>query len=307
MSFSSLLSSVLPLAALLFFSNLALAEDVLRRFGPLQDTGAAGHDYAGRVLDEAMRRTRSSYGAYRIETRQVPVGREEQLRKMLLGDEVNVSVVATQPSWELQLLPIYIAPDMGLSNYRIALTTAEVQPKLSAVGNLDQLRALRVGVGEAWSSRRVLEIAGFAVYTEESAKPLVARLLAGKIDYFPRGLNEVFAEFDELRSASPNLRVEQDILLKFPLPGYVFVSPAHPRLHKRLSAGLESMVRDGSLLRMLKQHYADVFKRARLCERRVFLLENYNLLNPKPLQRKELWFDAFDPRSGVCKKTRKLS
>lgn len=280
----------------------------MRRNGPLQES-RGGEDYVGRILEEAMRRTKPSYGAYRIERLQVRMGREEQLRKMLLGDEVNVAVVATQPSWELQLLPIYVAPDMGLSNYRIALTTAEAQRRLSAVGSLDQLRSLRVGVGEAWSSRRVLEIAGFAVHTEESARPLVMSLLAGKIDYFPRGLNEIFVEFDELQSSFPNLRVEQDILLKFPLPGYVFVSPAHPRLHKRLTAGLEGMVRDGSLLRLAKTYHAEMLRRADLCSRRVFNIDNPNLHNPKPLQRKELWFDAFDARSGVCKKgkARKLS
>lgn len=288
-----------------FCTSLLAAEDVLRRIGPMPGAGAR-QDYIGLVLEQAMRRTAAQYGAYRIETLQLRMGREEQLRKMLQGDEVNVAVVATQPSWELQLLPIYIAPDMGLSNYRIALTTAEAQPKLSAVGKLDQLRPLRVGVGEAWSSRRVLEIAGFAVHVEESAQPLIGRLVTGKIDYFPRGLNEVFVEFDELKSVFPGLRVEQDLLLKFPLPGYVFVSPAHPRLHKRLTAGLEGMVRDGSLLRLLKHHHADALKRARLCERRLFVLDNPNLFNPQPLQRKELWFDAFDARSGICRPPRRL-
>ena len=259
-------------------------------------------DYSEMVLDAAMKRTVPKYGPYRVEIKIARMNREDLLAKVLKGDEVNVSVVATQPSWEIQLLPIYVPPDMGLSNYRIALTTTEGQKRIDAVRNLDQFRDLKVGVGAAWSSRRVMEIAGFEVVRADNFDALLELLLNGKVDYFPRGLNEVFVEFDDRQATSPGLQVEKNMVLNFPLPGYVFVSPAHPRLHKRLSEGLESMVRDGTLLKMFLQYHAEMLKRADLCSRRVFRIDNPNLHNPKPLQRRALWFDPFSPGNGLCQK-----
>lgn len=304
--FLSSLPGSLLLALLLLLPPQALAEDVLRRYR-LTDGVPKRLDYAELVLEQAMKRTQPKYGPYRIESRSGRIGREELLEQMRGGDEVNVAVVASQPAWELQMLPIYIPVDMGLSNYRIALTTVEAQPKLSAARTLTDLGRLRVGVGRAWSSRRVLEIAGFAVQTEDSFNPLLDSLMAGRIDYFPRGLNEVFVEFEEVQHQYPRLRIEQDVLLVFPLPGYVFVSPAYPRLHKRLSEGLELMVRDGSLRRLATRYHADMLKQARVCERTVFRIENPNLHNPQALLRKELWFDPMDPRNGFCPRPPKLS
>jgi hypothetical protein len=47
---------------------------------------------------------------------------------------------------------------------------------------------------------------------------------------------------------------------------------------------------------------ADVINRADLCNRRVLQIENPLLPEKTPLTRKELWFDPYDAKAGVCAK-----
>ncbi|MET7014090.1 hypothetical protein [Uliginosibacterium flavum] len=275
------------------------AEDVLRR--QRQDVGVERrNDYTNQVLTEAMRRTQKKFGPYRIEVSAGRGGRERLLLDMIDGEKFNTTVMASQPRWEQQLLPIWIPTDMGLSNYRIALTHRNAQARISAVQTLDQLKALRVGVGAAWSSRKVLDANGFNTVRGENFEPLLKMLTAERVDYFPRGMNEVFVEYDDRSKANPDLLIERDLVVEFPLPGYVFVSPKAPRLHQRLTEGLESMVHDGTLLKMVMNYHAEMIKRANFCSRRVFHIENPFLSDKTPLQRKELWFNPYDPKTGIC-------
>ncbi|MDP5239731.1 transporter substrate-binding domain-containing protein [Uliginosibacterium sp. 31-16] len=294
-----LVLGLLGLACLLLGTRVARADDVMVRARPASGVERR-LEFSDLVLEEALRRTVKKYGPYRIEWVTAVLARERMLLELVSGEVYNTSVMASQPSWEAQLLPIWIPLDMGLSNYRIALTHRDAQEKIAAVRTLDELKALRVGLGAGWSSRRVMDFNQFNVVLGESFEPLLKMLMAGRIDYFPRGMNEVFVEFDDRASANPDLVIERSVVIDFPLPGYVFVSPKAPRLHKRLTEGMEAMVRDGSLRKMVSEYHAEMIKRANFCERQVFRIENPFLSEKTPLKRKELWFNPYDPKTGIC-------
>ena len=277
----------------------ARAEDVLVRARP--DVGVAQRlEFSDLVLEAALRRTVKKYGAYRIESVTANLARERMLRELVSGELYNTSVMASQPVWEQQLLPIWIPVDMGLSNFRIALIHRDAQEKLAAVRSLDELKALRVGAGVGWSSRQVLDYNQFNVALGENFEPLLKMLMAGRIDYFPRGVNEVFVEFDDRSRSNPALAIEDSIVIEFPLPTYIFVSPQAPRLHQRLTDGMEAMVRDGTLRRMVAEYHADMIQRAGFCGRRVFHIGKPLLSDKTPLRRREVWFDPYDPKTGIC-------
>jgi hypothetical protein len=279
----------------------AWAEDVLIRNRPNVGLESRWLEYSDKVLAEAMRRTREKYGPYRMEWVDAKVSRERLLLEILSGEQYNTSVVASQPSWEEQLLPIWIPLDMGLQSFRIALTHRKAQARIAAVRSLAELKALPVGIGAAWSSRKIMEAAGFNLVTGESFDPLLKMLMAERFDYFPRGMNEVFVEYDARKADYPDLAVESSMVIAFPLPSYVFVSPKTPRLHQRLTEGLESMVQDGSLRRIMLEYHDDMIRRTDFCARRIFRVDNPLLSEKTPLKRKELWFDPLDPKTGICK------
>ena len=286
-------------ALLLAASAGARAEDIVMR--PRPDTAkGAESDFNGAVIDEALKRTQKHYGAFTYADRVPIFVRDRLLDEMIRGEEINVTVVASQPLWEEKLLTIRIPIDLGLSNYRISLIHQASQGKLSAARTIKELQTLRLGAGTAWSSRKVYDADGFTVVTGDNYEALLKMLLSGRFDYFPRGLNEAFPEYDARKADYPDLAIEKDMLIEFPLPTYVFVSPKAPQLARRIEEGMESMVRDGTLMKMVLKFNADIIDRANLCARRVFHINNPQLSDKTPLQRKALWFDPFDPKTGRC-------
>jgi hypothetical protein len=118
-------------------------------------------------------------------------------------------------------------------------------------------------------------------------------LVAKRFDLFSRSVDEAYREFDERHAALPAMAIDDKILLYFPTTRYFFVqrSPEGERLAKRLEAGLERMIRDGSFDAYFKQHKAPLIARANLKARRVFSIGNPLLPPLTPVQRKELWYD----------------
>jgi ABC-type amino acid transport substrate-binding protein len=276
----------------------AMAADIVMRPRP-DDAKGPRVDFNGLVIEEALRRTVPTWGPYEYAPQVPLLARERMLDEMLRGEVVNLSVVASQPAWEERLLPIRIPIDMGLSGYRIALIHRDNQARLAAVKDVAELKRLGMGVGTAWSSRKVFEAEGFRTVTGESFNALLQMLMAGRSDYFLRGLNEAFPEHAARKDEFPALAIEQQLLLVVPLPTYIFVSPKAPRLAKRLEEGMESMLRDGTLQKLVLQHHSDLLAQAQVCSRRIFRINNPLLAEPSPARRKELWLDPFAP-GGLC-------
>jgi hypothetical protein len=110
------------------------------------------------------------------------------------------------------------------------------------------------------------------------------------MDYFPRGISEIFTEYRDQKSNMSNLHIEDKLALYIPLPTYFFVTPKRPLLAKRISEGLEAMIKDGSFDHFFMQEYGEAIRAAKLGERKIFVLNNPQLTPQTPLDRKELWY-----------------
>ncbi|MFT3736273.1 MAG: transporter substrate-binding domain-containing protein [Rhodocyclaceae bacterium] len=296
-------SATLALCALLtaclgFGTAPAAADTEVRLYR--RDETPSKPQHSELVLLEALHRTEKKYGRAHVAHTGGNLPRERLLIEMIKGETVNVTIVATQPSWEASTLPIWVPVDLGLSSYRIGFVRKDGQARLNNVKTLDDLRKISVGVGLGWSSRKIMEASQLQMETARDQDALTKMLVAERVDYFPRGVNEIFSEYDAMPDRPPELAVESDLLLEFPLPTYIFVSPAAPALARRIHEGMESMVKDGTLLKMVVRNHAEMLQRARLCQRRVIHLPNPLLSADNPIQRKELWFDPFSPATGLC-------
>lgn len=152
-----------------------------------------------------------------------------------------------------------------------------------------------------WVTRASLHDNGFHYVTGSNYIGLFDMLIAGRFDYFPRGVNEIFQEYDLRKQAYPQLAVEDSIVLHDNIPSMFFVSPKNPQLYKRIRAGMEALLKDGTLERFVLEHHRSYLQRAKLCNRRRIDLPNKDI-DPAMLARKELWLDPFNPRHGFCPK-----
>ena len=256
-------------------------------------------EYSKSLLKLVMERTVPEFGPYEIENADAHMERPRLLQALKEGKLVNVTAYPADARWIKELSSVPVPTDMGLQSWRIALINGKQQVrfrKLQLPGGLKQLVA---GVGSAWVTRSSLQDNGFRYVTGSNYAGLFEMLLAGRFDYFPRGVNEIFQEYDQRRTTFPQLAIEDSIVLHDNIPSMFFVSPRHPRLYRRILAGMESLLKDGTLERFALEHHRSHLLRAKLCHRRRIELPN-KYIDPAMLARKDLWLDPFDPRHGIC-------
>ena len=257
------------------------------------------------LLRKALDASVALYGPYSIGYTGEALQRQRLLRKMIEGNEINVSVQPTRPEWEQHLIPIRIPIDKGLAGYRISLINGNRQKEFSEITSLNQLRKQTIGVGMQWTTVNVYRRNGFEVVEGPSYEGLFAMLHVGRFDLFPRTIEEVILEKDEWKNKYPALKIEESFVMYTSLPRYFFVSPKTPRLAERLQAGLEILISNGEFDRMFIEYYGPMIASVNLCQRKIFQVNNSELSEETPLQNKSLWFDPFtagESEAGCVKK-----
>ncbi len=256
-------------------------------------------EYSKALLVQVLERTVPAFGPYTIDYADAHMERPRLLEALKDGKLINVTAYPADAQWVSQLLSVPVPTDMGLQSWRIALIDRRKQNRIRTLAVPDGLKELTAGVGAAWVTRASLEENGFRYVTGSNYISLFGMLMAGRFDYFPRGVNEIFQEYDLRKKAFPQLAIEDSFVLHDHIPSLFFVSPKHPQLHRRIQAGMESLLKDGTLERFVLEHHRSYLQRAKLCGRRRIELPNRGL-DPSMLARKALWLDPFEPRYGFC-------
>ncbi|NRR34165.1 ABC transporter substrate-binding protein [Oxalobacteraceae bacterium] len=256
-------------------------------------------DFASLVLRTVMERTVPEFGRYRIEQAAVYMNRRRLFEALKEGKFVNVAAYPASQEWMDALRSVQVPIDMGLQSWRLLLIDGDKQVQFRTVQSLEQLQRWSAGTGGGGITLKALRENGLPVVTGGSYPGLFQMLMAGRFDYFPRGLNEIFSEYDHFRASYPALAVENSLLLHQQVVSLFFVSPRAQHLQRRLTLGMEAMVRDGTLERLVLSYFKADLQRAALCGRTRLELASAPLA-PAMYARKELWIDPADPRHGVC-------
>ncbi|MGQ5521736.1 substrate-binding periplasmic protein [Chitinimonas sp. PSY-7] len=241
-------------------------------------------------LKAALERTVPRYGAYELKPATVPMNKVRQLAAIQKGDELTLIWGSTSPDLEQDLLPVRICLRKGLMGYRIALIARERQPEFDKVQNVEMLKKYLIGQGNGWGDVPVLRRAGLNVLTGNYPN-LFRMVAANRIDLFPRGVTEVFNEWEANHTELPNLAIEKGLLIHYPSPYYFFVSKQNMALAGRLEEGLRMMLKDGSFDEIFMRYNGESIMKAKFNERRIIRLENPTLSPETPLKEKALWFD----------------
>lgn len=258
-------------------------------------TNAIIHDkdkrenYPALLLAEALQHTVDDFGEFEI----VPYGPLLQRKRALveLGrGRLDVYSSATQPQWEENTLPIYIPLRKGILGYRLFLIRKDRQEEFSQINTLKDLRKLRFGSGSQWSITKAFKSLGFKVAGIVGYEQLFASLNHRRFDLFPRGVNEIFHEYDGKHAQYPDMVIEANLALYIPLPTYFFVSPKNPRLRSRIEMGLQRMIKNGRFDALFKEFHKENLARAHLSNRRIFRVENPSLSKQNPIGTENLWY-----------------
>ncbi|MES2676350.1 MAG: diguanylate cyclase [Pseudomonadota bacterium] len=215
---------------------------------------------------------------------------EERYRQDAQDGIVDIIWSAANQTLEKQLIPIRVPLYKGLLGYRIFMVHKNNKNIFAKVHTLEDLQKFTFGQGRIWPDTLILRANGLKVETS-TYEGLFLMLDGNRFDAFPRAIFEPWAEIE----ARPNLNlaVDENIVLAYKMPFYLYVSPKKPELAIALEKGLLMAVADGSFDRYF---YNDpTVKKALeisdIKKRRVIELKNPNLSDKTPVNNDELWLD----------------
>lgn len=213
---------------------------------------------------------------------------------MLEQGKTDFFWAGTSQDLENRLIPIRIPIYKGMLGYRIMLIRGGEQHRFNRVNTLDDLLKYTVGQGETWADTPILKHSGFQVTTSTDPKNLAYMMNSKRFDAYPRGMMEPWVEL--IAWADIDLEVEQNLVLVYPMPAYIFVSPKKPKLAELIETGLKKAIRDG---KFDEHFFADSrvstgLAKAKLQNRIRIPLVNPNLPQNTPLEEAELWLHPED-------------
>lgn len=272
----------------LWLNGLALAAGPTVVHYPRVDGDGEQGDYGIALLQLALAK---AGGHYRAELSPARMQQNRALVELQSGaGRIDVVGTMTSAEREARLLPVRIPLTRGLIGWRIALLRADRKELLQSVKNLDELRHYTSGQGQDWPDLQILRHSGVTVQPAVVYSTMFGMLNAGRIDWAPRSVNEIWAE----AARHPELAVDPYVAVQYPTTDYFFVNRNNPALAEELRVGLEAALADGSFEKLFYAHYGEQIRRARLDKRVLIHLPNPLLTPETPLQRKELWFTLDD-------------
>jgi hypothetical protein len=243
-------------------------------------------EYPVHLLELALKKSGVDH-TMRAYPRAMPQG--AALGSLTSGKGINVVWSMTTKDRENHLLPIRIPIDKGLFGYRLAFVRQQNKDVLAGVKGLHDLRAFTAGQGHDWPDTEILQGNGLKVMTSTAFDGLLTMLQAGRFDYFPRSVLEIWDETDQAHKQ--HLVVEDKHVLHYPTAVYFFVNKQDIALARAIETGLNRAIADGSFDTLFYERYGDVIRRANLRGRVAIALTNPLLPAATPLSRKALWLD----------------
>lgn len=280
----------LPIALLwLSFVNNAFALDVVK-LNPGRSSSDIRSLFKIETIETALKLTEAEYGVYKLEVDDALTTNARAIQELQTGEKINTFVALTNQTWEENTIAVKVPIRRGILNYRLLMVHKDSLDKFKDVQNINDLKELNVGLLRDWETTSVMRKNKFRVALSHSYNGLFSVLANKRIDYIPRGVNEIYDEIAQ-NPDKDILMVEPNLALYIPAVTYIFVSPKNERLAERLTKGLEKMVASAQLTELFDKYYAKKIEQANLADRRIIYLKNPNLPSNTPVERKEFWFE----------------
>ena len=247
--------------------------------------------YHTAILQAALEGTREEFGSYTLAPTKRIFPPLRIMHEVVSGRNLNVFFApALRQFSKEELITIPIPLFKGLTGYRILLIRKGEQARFSQITELPQLKDIVFGQPFGWIDTLIMSDNQLKVITSPELPLLYPMLKIGRVDAIARSAHRIqnylsHPELGEFQS------IESDLVLYYSMPQLLFVSANEPELAQRLHIGLEKMTNNGEMDRLFYLHFGELIKELRLNERRVFQIENTQLMDGIPIGFQEFRVD----------------
>ncbi|MTI42635.1 hypothetical protein JM93_00814 [Roseibium hamelinense] len=230
--------------------------------------------YVSNLLGTALARTGHTVEIDLLDP-SIPMPR--QMVMLDLGKDIDLFWRGEDEMLKRRFLEVPVDLTEGLKGVRVLFVRPGDEERYADVGTLDEFRNKKtVGVfGQDWNDIGVWSENGLP-YEEWRGRwnpDIFHQLAAGRtgVDYFSRGIMEIAVEAPQF----PDLAVERHLALVYENDFRLYVSRNNPELHALLTDALQVVEADGTLSRMLREAFPEVYdeKALNLAGRRIIQLQ----------------------------------
>jgi hypothetical protein len=277
---------IFMLALMLCLVLNVYAENTVITIVPPQSSQDTSHSYFVNLLNLALKNTEKEYGKAEIKILDSSLSQGREIYEVQKDGLINLVWSGTSIEREEKLEPVRIPLVGGLLGHRVPVIRKDSLAKFERINTLEELRVYSAIQGTHWPDSDVLESANLNVNRVTLFKNMYQMLKRKRVDYFPRGLNEVYAEVE----GQDELIAYDDLLIVYKFPMYFFTSKENKKLAERIDKGLRIAIKDGSFLKNMKDHpvTASMFPLSKYKNSRVIYIDNPYLPKDTPTD-PELW------------------
>lgn len=236
-------------------------------------------DYQVAALALALEKTANDYGPFEIQRQRFDFTNARLVREVLKGELINLHAAPAYsplnrlyPHVQQALIPVQVPLLDGLLGYRQLIVRREHLKNFEDI-TPEQLKQQVAGQGKEWEDSYIYRHNNFRVNETADYASLLNMLIAGRFDYLPMSVIEVQNVIAQAEDTH-QLAIVDGLLLYYPLPVYFYVSKEHPGLAQRLEKGLAAARADGSLQKLLRQHFPNELALLQKKKMRLITLEH---------------------------------
>lgn len=225
------------------------------------------------LLTLALQKTEASDGVVKLKKFDQTVTDERAL-SLLDEGAFDVTYMTMNKERAEKYLSVKVDIMKGLLGYRMLLVHKDNVEKFKDVKSLDDLRKYKAGFGTQWGDYPILVANKMPVEGVAVPSRLYVMLENKRFDYFPRGVNEIWGNLAENQKEAPNIVVEPNLMLFYPLVSCFLVSKKNPKLADRIERGLNIALKDGSFKKLFMENFEKDIQKSNLKARKTFTLDN---------------------------------
>jgi hypothetical protein len=232
------------------------------------------YTYMNALLTLVLDESRDKFGPYHLVAIKDMTHRRGRV-SLIQGNRVDVMASAANACLFELLKPILIPIERGLLGYRVFLVNEQRADEFSQIKSLKELnQSFTAGFGSGWVDHSILKFNQVPVVDSSYYTSLFKMLAAGRFDYFPRGINEIWLEHEQFSKTFPNLSIERKLAFYYPYPRFFFVNKDDALLAARIEYGLKKIRKNGLFQQLFERYYRSIIVQTKISQRHVFELDN---------------------------------
>ncbi len=252
-----------------------------------EESYAKRNIYLANLLELVIEKSGENYTLEQYPIPSIPATRNIRNMDARLYD---IAWIHTDKEREKRLYPIRVPLFKGLIGWRLMFLAKQRQDIFKNVYSISDLKNFSAGLGPDWPDVQVFQHNQLKVLTSTSRESLVKMLLGERIDYFPRGLVEIWDEHDKYNDL--NLVIDPYIAVVYPSAFYFFVRNEDIELGRAIEKGINMAIDDGSFNRLFYEYYGEEIKNSQLENRKIFVVNNPNFPSNQLDFDARVWFQA---------------